>query len=492
MDDGYGGSGDEGFDDDRLFSDEFRAPATLPKDAVEDLGDDELVVANSTSANHQKWEKRTMDNLSHNKQLTKNALKNLEDAEQIQGYTHRELHANTRNVSHTIKKKINFTEDLVKALDDRIESVDDTMRQVGECLFQLQRAYRSKWAPLNVCERRLELRDSRPLQELIRDSCQDALEAERQTLIESRQELGDQIESMKEMLVLLEKVKNELIEDMQHKRHGLRIDRYCLSPRKMGSGRSTKDRLVLPQLHEVVHYGQPPSPKTAAPGSGREHEAERQVTTRELITKAVRKEEDAMKLCNESDAAMVHTKRECTRASHKLEASLTQRLEHTRTLKHQLEAQLQETEEALQQTDMSIARQKKKLESHEQPLKQLDKQFALRSARTNREGIRDIVHDEMEGHLGTVKRNVKQLNDKIQATQDMKNQLKASKDRLMEDYRCKCVAVKIDDACLKVTPKKAIELDRRDPRGGRCREPSSKGKKKAIGSYEPVFSGLVS
>jgi len=105
MDDGFGGNGDEGFDDDRLFSDEFRAPATLPKDVSEDLGDDDLAVAASTAANQQKWQKRTMDNLSHNKLLTKNALKNLEDAEQVQGYTHRELHANTKNVSHTIKKK---------------------------------------------------------------------------------------------------------------------------------------------------------------------------------------------------------------------------------------------------------------------------------------------------------------------------------------------------------------------------------------------------
>merc|ERR1740138_534943 len=102
-----------------------------------------------------------------------------------------------------------MTSDLIKGLEDRIESVEDTIRQVGECLFQLQRAHRSKWAPLNVCERRLELRDTRPLQELVRDHTQEALEHERQTLIESRQELSEQIASSKEALLSLDKLKHE-------------------------------------------------------------------------------------------------------------------------------------------------------------------------------------------------------------------------------------------------------------------------------------------
>merc|ERR1719412_3158347 len=111
----------------------------------------------------------------------------------VHGHVKRQLNANTTVVNHTIKKKIVGTEDMIKAIEDRVESVEDTIRQVGECLFQLQRAHRSKWAPLNVCERRLELRDKRPLQELIRDHCQEGLEHERQTLIEARQELADQV-----------------------------------------------------------------------------------------------------------------------------------------------------------------------------------------------------------------------------------------------------------------------------------------------------------
>jgi len=442
----------------------------------------------AAAANKERWEQKTIDSLAHAKALTRHALKSVVDNDSVHSHAKRQLHTNGNIVSHTIKKKIGITEDLIKALEDRIESVEDTMRQAGECLFQLQRAFRSKWSPLNVCERRLQLRDARPQQELIRDPCQEALEHERQTLLESRQELSEQVDSMKEMLIRLDKVKGDLTEDMQHKRHALRIDRSCLDTKKPVSARQGQDRLVLPALHEVVHYGDPPSPKPSESAPGHSQEEARQVSAKDLLAKAVRCEEDAMRLCNESDAVMIHTKRECTRACNQANAELARRVEETHHYKKQLEAQIHETDETIAQTEMSLAKIKKKIDSHEQPLRALDKQFAMRSGRTSREDIRDPVHDELEGHLDTVKKNIKTLTDKWQTTRDILDQLRSTKQRLQEDHRCKCVAVKIDDACVKVTPKKAIELDRMDPRGGRCREPlSARKKQNNYGGHEAVL-----
>jgi chromosome segregation ATPase len=372
-----------------------------------------------------------------------------------------------------LKKKMSQTSDLIRALEDRHESVEDTIRQVGECLFQLQRAHRSKWAPLNVCERRLELRDTRPLQELVRDHAQDALEHERQTLIESRQELSDQVQSCKEMLLKLDRTRQDVIEDLSHKRHAQRIDRSCLSPNKHDIIHG--DRVVLPQLGEVSHYAAAPSPKDAASGTGHVHEESRQVDTKSLIQSAVKIEEEAMRLCNESDAVMLQTKRECQRAAAQAQTSLARRADETDGLKRKLEAQMKEQDEAIAQTEMSLGRTKKKLEFHETPLKTLDKQFAMRSNRTDREGIRDHVHEELEAQLEQVKKSVRTLTDKFQNTKSLLDHLKESREQLTEDYRCKLLAIKIEDACLKVTPRKAIELNRSDPRGGRCKLPSRKG-----------------
>lgn len=385
---------------------------------------------------------------------------------------------------------MSMTNDLIKALEDRNESVEDTIRQSGECLFQLQRAHHSKWAPLNVCERRLELRDTRPLQELVRDHTQAALEHERQTLVESRQELSDQIQTIKETLVMLDKLKHGIIEDLSHKRHALRIDRSCLSPATRPHMEAHTERRVLPALSEVANYAQPVSPcGTTDKNTGHLHEDSRQDDTKALLHKAVRMEEDAMKLLNESDAVMLQTKRECTKASQASQASLSRRADETGDLKQKLEGQMREIDEAIADTQMSLGRTKKKLVSHEVPLKTLDKQFDLRNKRTSREGIRDHVHEELEVHLDHVKSSVKTLTQKFQNTQSLLDHLKESRQQLTEDYRCKLLALKIEDACLKVTPRKAIELDRMDPRGGRCKVPSRKQTPRKEGVYVMPSTG---
>lgn len=62
---------------------------------------------------------------------------------------------------------------------------------------------------------------------------------------------------------------------------------------------------------------------------------------------------------------------------------------------------------------------------------------------------------------------------------------------MLDDYRCKSAALKIDDACMKVTPRKAIELDRNDPRGGRCVSRQTPRQMRAAGKLDssiPVFT----
>jgi len=291
-------------------------------------------------------------------------------------------------------------------------------------------------------------------------------------LIEARQELADQIESVKEMLLSLDSTKSACLEDLQQKRQSLRVDRQCLGSAK-NKAIGSQDRVILPHLHEVSNYGAPPSPKHAGKDTGPQIETSRQVDARQLITSAVKLEEEAMRFCNSADAAMIHTKRECGRACAGSTNSLARRYDETDDLKRRLEAQVAETDDTINMTKLSRDKLKKKLDSHDVPLRTLDKQFAMRQKRTPREGIRDHVHEELEAHLETVKKNVSALANKWQTTNDVLNQLQSTRTQLHEDYRCKAAALKIEDACMKVTPRKAMELDRMDPRGGRCLRPSS-------------------
>jgi len=423
-------------------------------------------------AHAQEWQDNTIQRLNLAKALTRDAQFQFSKNDLAGSDSSRRHTDAMQTVYKQLKTKIGCTQDIATALQERIDSMEDTTRQTGECLFQLQRAHRSKWAPLNVCERRLELRDGRPLQELVRDHFQEALEHERQTLIEARQELADQIQGTKELMSSLEALKQECIEDLQHKRHAMRIDRSCLNPDKPHG--KEPDRFFLPALPEVVNYNLPPSPKDTDRGTGMVHEATRQGGARALISRAVRLEENAMRLCNENDAAMLHCKRECSRANAATCVSMDGTAQRVVKLKRQLESHIQETDATIAEAERSLAKTKKKLDAHEAPLRCLNKQFSLRDGRTDREHIRDAVTDEMESHLDAVKKSVSVLSKKWQSTKSILDHLKASKQQMLEDLKCKTIAWKIDDSCRKVTPKKSIELDRMDPRGGRCHPDSKK------------------
>merc|ERR1719356_173680 len=94
--------------------------------------------------------------------------------------------------------------------------------------------------------------------------------------------------------------------------------------------------------------------------------------------RAVHMEEDAIRLCNAGDAAMIHTKMECSKSCVASLNALTRRFDETEELKRRLQAQMQETDETIIQTELSLTKTKKELDSHEAPLRTLDKQFAMR------------------------------------------------------------------------------------------------------------------
>lgn len=385
------------------------------------------------------------------------------------------------NLDLQIRSKLLTNSDLSKSIEERINSMEDTIRHLGSCLFGLQRAYRSKWSQLNVCERRMELRDGRPIQELVRDNLQASLENERQVLIEARQELNDHIVMTKDMLTQCEAMKQELIEDLQHKRHSQRIDRSCLHPEK--PVRKDADRIFLPALPEITHYTLPPAPKDTAPGTGPQNEQTRCQTTMDAISRAIRLEEGVVGIIAENDAAIRHCNTECKAANAAVCHCMDGSNHQTEHLKQQLMEQMKQVDATIAEAERSMTRTKKKLESHNQPLRCLNKQFALRDRRTDREHIRDQVTDNMETHLEAVKKSVKELSGKWQGTKNILDHLKAAKAQMAEDLRYKNIALKIDDACRKVTPKKAIEHDALDPCSGRCHPD---GKKSAAGRLQAV------
>merc|ERR1712232_395900 len=131
---------------------------------------------------------------------------------------------------------------------------------------------------------------------------------------------------------------------------------------------------------------------------------------------------------------------------------------------------------------MSLAKTKKQLDAHEAPLRTLDRQFAMRDKRSSTG--QDNVQGDLESHLESVKKSVSSLAAKWQSSKEILDQLRAAKQQMLHDCRCKTAALKIDDACMKVTPRKAIELDRNDPRGGRCISRQTPRQLRSAGAYD--------
>lgn len=410
----------------------------------------------------ERWQQRTAETLGYAKKLAQEAQKHLDAVDQ--GMKGKQVNLGNNLTAH-VKKRMHTTEETIKAVEDRIESVEDTIRQVGESLFSLQRSQRLKWAPLNVCERRLELREARPPQELTRDHCQEALESERQVLINARQELADKIVATKDALIALDSTRVLLYDELQAKRQYLRYDRSCLIMAKSISGQA-RQGTVLPPLQDASQQGQqtPDTPNNSAktPYAGPIHD------TRQILAAAMKLEEDALRLTNASDVAMLQTKRETTRATSFAHEGLSRRYKETEQLKKSLEMQMHEIDEAITQTELSIVTSRRKCDNIKGEICRGE------AAEANTNTSDDVQDNAAKGSVLAMRKAGAKTADQLQTSRALLEQLKAAKWQMMEDIRCKMAALKIDDACIRVTPRKSIELNRSDPRGGRCMLPSKK------------------
>merc|ERR1719473_229959 len=170
------------------------------------------------------------------------------------------------------------------------------------------------------------------------------------------------------------------------------------------------------------------------------------------ISRALRLEENVMGMIAENDAVVRHCNAECKNANAAVCGCMDKSNHQTEQLKDQLVESMKQVDATIAEAERSLTRTKKKLESHNQPLRCLNQQFALRDRRTDREHIRDGVTDNMENHLESVKKSVKELTTKWQGTKNILEHLKKSKQLMSEDLKYKNIALKIDDQCRKVTP----------------------------------------
>lgn len=126
-----------------------------------------------------------------------------------------------------LRKKIDTTHSIARSLWDRTTGTEDTIRHVGHSIFQLNRAQQATSTPLDVITKCIELRKARPLQELVYDHFQKALEEEQAALQFSQKAYQERVDISRGILQELEEAKGLLRSDMLQKRQA---SRYTPAP----------------------------------------------------------------------------------------------------------------------------------------------------------------------------------------------------------------------------------------------------------------------
>jgi len=359
-----------------------------------------------------------------------------------------------RVVRGLLKEKITNTTQLMKSLQDETKKCDGAVRMLRECDLQLSRAAALKQAPLCICKRRLDLRSRRAPQELVRDSFQQAVEAEELALVVARESLGELLQSTRELLPSLEEVKKELQEDLLEKRRSGRIDHLCLLDASQRPGHlSTEDYLAAPTLNEVMTAEVPYSPGDAAPGTARINEDQRLELTKVIIQKAVRLAGEAQMRCSMNKSQIDIFAQDCAKASRRTEVCMKKSVAALTVQKKVLEEHLVDVDKMIFTGQLSLSRTERKLRRNENPLQSVDRQFSLRQRRVERENIRDPVHDQLLEHLEAVKRNVYDLSSRVDGTQSLVEELKMTKLRLQDFLQLKTMSLRLELACTRVSQK---------------------------------------
>jgi len=355
-------------------------------------------------------------------------------------------------VQWQLQRKITRSEDLAKSLTSQLATVELKLRELKLSLFEVSRAQANTWPALELVERRLDLREHRPIQERVVDHFQKALEHERQVLHIAQKRFVERIDVCRGVFSDLEREKERLNEDRVKKRQAQRLDKKVLRGRP-GTAKDVEHRAQehlarrsLPRMSEMIR-GEAIVPEPVVPGRSHTQTLAWQKGVQELVEKAAETVIAAGRLCCENRDLISEMANALSKVHRATEDSMTRRIDETTALRRALEMEVREVEISIQEADVAIAETKRKCELEKVPLKMLEHLCTTRELRPKGEQFRDTVdvgREELVVVLnGTVKKLVEQLKQQESALAEMK----ASKVALQWELGHKVEAASIDIAC---------------------------------------------
>lgn len=292
----------------------------------------------------------------------------------------------------------------IRFSEKRIAGSDDAIIKAQACLRKLQHERYARFAALQVCDRRLELRQQRPEEEQIKDAAQEALESEQKTLTLVRQQLFELEEQARNLLKELSGIRARLTADAASRRFAVELDRAAIISISTGSG------------------------ATSAPVHGQDllESGDNTLDTKELHKNAVDLEESVELLCQKTESKITNSRQEARRTSTKVEIALMHNTRNLTDLGKELKYQVKEVDYTILQAERSLWRSKKKV------------------------GANDKV-----------------AQSKFNSTTDLLGDLRQTRSDLQHDIASKTVSLMVDENCRKVTPQVAASRRRPASSGAR-------------------------
>lgn len=212
------------------------------------------------------WANATISKLNMSKALLKDMKMHLGAHQAAGAKSARKQMENAIDAANQLRAKITHDAELTRTLEQCIKRLEDNMRQSIQRIGALRRSQRAMAMSLNVCERRLELRDGRPLAELIRDKLQRALEDEWDVAAGASRELTRLVVNGEELMSRLDALRGQLVGDLHIRRRQLRNDKSLLQgvPGSRDFTRSMPARMRM-----EVSSARGPSPLTASSPTSR-------------------------------------------------------------------------------------------------------------------------------------------------------------------------------------------------------------------------------
>eukprot|EP00746_Dinoflagellata_sp_MGD_P162653 gnl/MRDRNA2_/MRDRNA2_90299_c0_seq1.p1 gnl/MRDRNA2_/MRDRNA2_90299_c0~~gnl/MRDRNA2_/MRDRNA2_90299_c0_seq1.p1 ORF type:complete len:464 (+),score=120.93 gnl/MRDRNA2_/MRDRNA2_90299_c0_seq1:69-1460(+) len=344
-------------------------------------------------------------------------------------------------VHDAFSTKVQTSRELVDTLDSRIRSVTTSLQRTKASLASLQSAYNAKKEPLSLCVWRQTTRAKRPQREMIRDNLETALEAEKETLLKSQDQLQDAMHATEHMIISLNDSFIELSHDHEVKLHALQIDESCMR----------KTHNTWPA---VTQSGEAPAKKgseASMPYAAWHNASEdkRQKDTLRSETRAKDKETYATQLRDENDKLIGKTSQDCAEAKSKVEEKLQDRIAEVQAKRRELEASIQDTQDKIEQMTQSRAMTDTEIRSHDEPESILQHRMDLRAGRHPGENISDPVTTELLEQQHSLKQSRAMLERRKEEEKQSLAMLLKTKADLMADLADKTAALNLDLECQK-------------------------------------------